>query len=1125
MTIQATTPAATERLGVFISYARLEAAFVKRLIDHLEQDARVDIWQDTEDLLVGEDWNDAIQRGIEKSDVFVFVYSLNALASKVCNEELAYALKLNKHIVAFRYETVRKVDLPLVRERRPDWTGDKAIIDANYKALDALQGLRYFDDLELLLGDTRKHDPDLRVALRRAACVIDTVCEPQDEHRAALETLAELGLSRQRLAEDIAQKRAEMFGKLTAAIFTDPAHVRAHTRYLQAVRDWERNGQRANDVLSVADTNAAEQWLINIGSKEPQATDAMKDYIARSRTRHNNNLRRTIGGVVSALIIALMLSVFLYFANQRAERNEQLAVQEADRANREADNALAALDETQNTLRTFAIDRSTLRVPVSGRVTTPIYHDGALWMVDRDNETLLQLSAVDGEPLGPPIAVGALPLPPQTDGRYVWVANGGADTVTRVDPQTGDALTLTVGPYPSALFAHPDATWVVTGDGLTQLVGDTVGMSVPIDSRSFLVGATDDAHLWVVDSRGNQLLRVNRTSGTVEPFALPDTPREIVYADGRVWVTYQGSGQLDVLDAVSDDAIATVLTESTPIEALTVGAGAVWLSTEDGDVLQVALSDNTLTRHVVDARASQLFVSDDVLWFFALDDRVISWPVDSPNTRREFLLPIGRTQPVSDSVNLWLVDTAADAVFMASIADGQLERSLLPSCDGPQPPYFDGANVWFPCHESATLNRVPALLSYYTAGDYEADTLPKQPITADGYVWILQESNERIVQLDAATGQPMGDVPIGSVVGNTNTVAKLSVELTLEAEYDGQYLWAVSSGQVTRIHPDDLLAYDVVPLTGIPTGFTLIGDYIWVTSAEFGTVERSITLIHRETLAASTPFDITGAAMPPVYDELHDVVWLTASDFQQGKLYRIDPNTLTITGSVDIGFMSYEPFVYGDSVWVVSVMDGDYEQFITGMLQTLEIRGGLYRVNRADATLTQYIELDEMPGRPFVSDRYLWVSQFDLGITNAGATPGLIALDIHTGQQVWAWESCSSVNLPYFDGRYMWASCFLDDDPSDTFIIDEATLEPVAVYPELGDGSWPAVRIGDEMWIAHQQSAKLSVFDMDGALLREYGTGAGPTQPVWDGRYIWVSNANEGTVQRILHPITNATER
>ena len=57
------------------------------------------VWTNKTDIQTGTDFQAAINRGIEEADNLVFLMSPSSLASEYCQQELTYALSLNKRII------------------------------------------------------------------------------------------------------------------------------------------------------------------------------------------------------------------------------------------------------------------------------------------------------------------------------------------------------------------------------------------------------------------------------------------------------------------------------------------------------------------------------------------------------------------------------------------------------------------------------------------------------------------------------------------------------------------------------------------------------------------------------------------------------------------------------------------------------------------------------------------------------------------------------------------------------------------------------------------------------------------------------------------------------------------
>jgi WD40 repeat protein len=83
---------------VFVSYSRKDIEFAKRLTGELQK-SDLDFWIDWEGIPPTVDWWKEIQKGIEEADIFLFLISPDSVKSKVCNQEIDYAVINGKRLI------------------------------------------------------------------------------------------------------------------------------------------------------------------------------------------------------------------------------------------------------------------------------------------------------------------------------------------------------------------------------------------------------------------------------------------------------------------------------------------------------------------------------------------------------------------------------------------------------------------------------------------------------------------------------------------------------------------------------------------------------------------------------------------------------------------------------------------------------------------------------------------------------------------------------------------------------------------------------------------------------------------------------------------------------------------
>jgi WD40 repeat protein len=106
----------TQRANVFISYAREDEEFVRRLHDALAADDR-HVWVDRQELYPTETYMKVVRDAIDEADAFLFVLSPDSVASASCKEELDHAVAQNKRLVPVVRRTVKDATVP--RQMRP----------------------------------------------------------------------------------------------------------------------------------------------------------------------------------------------------------------------------------------------------------------------------------------------------------------------------------------------------------------------------------------------------------------------------------------------------------------------------------------------------------------------------------------------------------------------------------------------------------------------------------------------------------------------------------------------------------------------------------------------------------------------------------------------------------------------------------------------------------------------------------------------------------------------------------------------------------------------------------------------------------------------------------------------
>ena len=234
---------------IFISYAREDITFVRRLFDTLEADGR-DVSIDWKEIPPAADWLMEIYAAIEAADSFVFVISPESVTSEVCNKEVAHAISHNKRLV------------PIIHREIDETANFESLVGVDWEA-DAKNnwgGLKRLNWLFFRAGD---------------------------DFNAAFQALRE-------------------------TLDTDLEWVKAHTKLLMRAREWENQGKNDSFALRGVDLDEAEKWLAQ-PRQNPEPTPLQREYVLASRQGTIRRQRLTLTVVTIGLVVAIALAIMAYF--------------------------------------------------------------------------------------------------------------------------------------------------------------------------------------------------------------------------------------------------------------------------------------------------------------------------------------------------------------------------------------------------------------------------------------------------------------------------------------------------------------------------------------------------------------------------------------------------------------------------------------------------------------------------------------------------------------------------------------------------------------------------------------------------------------------------------------------
>ena len=276
--------------------------------------------------------------------------------------------------------------------------------------------------------------------------------------------------------------------------------------------------------------------------------------------------------------------------------------------------------------------------PVGDEPRALLFDGDSLWVANFFGNSLTKLSVsgcgTSGEGCGENLGtfdVDDLPVALAFDGESLWVASSLEQTVSAVNPGSGEVGARHLLPHvPSALAWDGQSLWSANAiDGsVTQIARDgRILADIDVGLAPAAI-AFDGTSLWVIDQEGRSLVRIDPDGAQVqesialdsEPISMaldgsdlwiglgdtgeviqldpenPTAPRRIdlgsspaaLFFDGdQLWAAAPGAGEVYRIDPVTAQIVDTIAIDGYPVALLTVSCGpdcrALWTANQTGD--------------------------------------------------------------------------------------------------------------------------------------------------------------------------------------------------------------------------------------------------------------------------------------------------------------------------------------------------------------------------------------------------------------------------------------------------------------------------------------------------------------------------------------------------------------
>jgi YVTN family beta-propeller protein len=236
------------------------------------------------------------------------------------------------------------------------------------------------------------------------------------------------------------------------------------------------------------------------------------------------------------------------------------------------------------------------------------------------------------------ISVGDGPKALAVGAGSVWAANGADGTVTRIDPEGGQIVTIPVRDDTSGIAFGEGALWVTDRQDqtLSQISPQTnrVVDSIPVGGGPAAVAVADGA-VWVASEVDRSVKKLDIASGEVSPDGvdLGANPTAIAADRDTIWVASEEGSTVFRIDPRAGVVTDTVTVGGGPV-GLAVGEGAVWVANrQDATVSRIDPATNAVTDTIAVGKGpTAVAVGEGAVWVANGDEGTVS-RID-PATRR-----------------------------------------------------------------------------------------------------------------------------------------------------------------------------------------------------------------------------------------------------------------------------------------------------------------------------------------------------------------------------------------------------------------------------------------------------------------------------------------------------------
>jgi YVTN family beta-propeller protein len=245
-------------------------------------------------------------------------------------------------------------------------------------------------------------------------------------------------------------------------------------------------------------------------------------------------------------------------------------------------------------------------VPVGQSPTAVAYGAGSIWVANGGADTVMRINPRTHAVVDQ-IEVGRDPVALAASDTDVWVVNAGEGTVTRINTTVDRRVAeIKVGNQPGAVAVGPSGVWVAnTGDDTVQRIdphSSAAGRPIGVGGGPDGVLSVDADSVWVANGLDGTVMRLDPRTGIVRaPIHVGAGPTGLAIAGGSVWVANSLEQSLSRIDPTSEAVNTVADVGDGPTDPVSDGR-FVWVAASHaGTVTRIELKTGDVRRFGVGA--------------------------------------------------------------------------------------------------------------------------------------------------------------------------------------------------------------------------------------------------------------------------------------------------------------------------------------------------------------------------------------------------------------------------------------------------------------------------------------------------------------------------------------------